>query len=353
MTQRRSRSGTLRGIRPMLAAALVAGLVLTIATPGVAFAWNSYSFSSTEESRLLTFINQLRAANGLSALTMDATLVSEARKRSKDMYDRNYFSHDIPPDGHTVFDELTAMGYCYQVAGENIAKNDYPELPYSPDTTTVAFNGWKDSAPHLANMKGNYTVVGIGSFKGDGRNGGNDSASYPDHLFTAVFAKKCGSATPPPTPTPRQTATPTPRPTATPTPRPTPTPTPRPTATPRPTPSPTGIDNPTPTPEITPEPTPGASPEVTPEPTPDGSPDVLDPDEALGSVASDPRSWLGGLRSGGRAPEPTPVGTTAPGSTPGTSATGGIDGLQVVEPAPDTDLLDAIVGGVAGTFFGH
>ena len=29
------------------------------------------------------------------------------------------------------------------------------------------------------------------------------------------------------------------------------------------------------------------------------------------------------------------------------------DGLQVIEPLPSQDLLDAIVGGVAGTYFGH
>ncbi|MBI3751999.1 MAG: hypothetical protein HY263_10155, partial [Chloroflexi bacterium] len=303
MTHRRPPARAFRGFGSMLAAALVTGLTLVIAMPGVAFAWNSYSFSSTEESRLLTDINQLRAANGLAALTVDSTLASEARKRSKDMYDRNYFSHNIPPDGHTVFDELKAMGYCYKAAGENIAKNDYPD----DQTTTVAFNGWKSSSGHLANMLGGYDVVGIGIFKGDGRNGGSDSVAYPDHLFTAVFAKRCASATP--TPTPKPTATATPRPSATATPRPTATATPRPTATPkatpkptpRPTSTPTDVTNPTSTPEVTPTPTP----EVTPEPTPEVTPDVLDPIEALGSLASDPRYWPSNLRADGAGPEPS------------------------------------------------
>jgi uncharacterized protein YkwD len=359
MTQRRTPPRTFRGLGSMAAAALVAGLALVIAMPGVVSAWNSYSFSSTEEARLLTMINQLRAANGKAALTVDSTLASEARKRSKDMYDRNYFSHDSPDANTTfdAFDDLKAMGYCYKAAGENIAKNNYPDPPYNPDTTTVAFNGWKNSSGHLANMLGSYTVIGIGIFKGDGRNGGSDSAAYPDHLFTAIFAYKCASATPPPTATPRPTATATPRPTATATPRPTATATPRPTATPKatpkPTPRPTAGANPTPTPQITPAPTPEPTPEVTPEPTPSATPDVLDPWEALGALGTDPRNWPGNLHADGSAPEPSPDANGDATPAPGGFVTGDADGLQVVEPLPDADLLDSIVGGVAGTFFGH
>ena len=36
------------------------------------------------------------------------------------MAERGYFSHAIPPAGTKVFDELSARGYCYEVAGENI-----------------------------------------------------------------------------------------------------------------------------------------------------------------------------------------------------------------------------------------
>jgi uncharacterized protein YkwD len=175
----------LRGPGAALAAAVMAALVLVAGLPGAAYAWNSYTFSSTAESQMVTLINQLRASRGLRALTVDATLASEARKRSKDMYDRNYFSHDSPDagTGFDAFDDLKAMGYCYKAAGENISKNDYPD----DQTVSVAFNGWKNSSGHLANMVGSYTVIGLGVFKGDGRNGGTDSAAYPDHLYTAIL----------------------------------------------------------------------------------------------------------------------------------------------------------------------
>ena len=369
MNHRTSTRRLLRGPASMAIAALVGALVMVVANPGVTYAWTNYTFSSTEESHLLTLINQLRASNGKSALVMDSTLVSEARKRSKDMYDKNYFSHSIPPDGHTVFNELSAMGYCFSNAAENIGWNNFPD----DQTTSVNFNGWKNSSGHLANMLGSFTVVGLGVFKGDGRDSGSgtfgvDTTGYPVHVFTAVFATKCGSGTPKPTPTPtpKPTPTPTPRPTATPRPTPTPTPRPTPTATPRPTPTPVGTPDATPTPTpvptdtTAPTPSPDASdqpsiapsdsPGVSGEPSPDVSVQPSDPAEVLGRLASDPRFWPGDGTSE-FFPEPTPTANASP--APSFEVGGGVDGLQVVEPLPDESLIDAIVGGVAGTFFGH
>jgi uncharacterized protein YkwD len=352
MRHRSSSRRVFSGPSSIALAALVSGLVLVASMPGIAFAWNSYSDSPTEESRLLTEINQLRAASGLGALTLDSTLVTEARKRSKDMYDRNYFSHNIPPDGHLVFSELQAMGYCYKAAGENIGFNNFPDT----QTTTENFNEWKGSSGHLANMKGAYNVVGIGIFKGDGRDHGSgafsvDTAAYPVHVFTAVFAQKCSS----PTPTPKPTATPTPRPSATATPRPTPTPTPRPTPNPTPTPRPTPTPTPRPTGDATPTPTasptdtsgPGDTPEPTFLPSPEPSVDTS-PDASLDASA-------------GASTEPTLAGSSpgSPGdasSTPSATPDAGgatATNLEVIEQLPDDNLLEAIVGSVAGTYFGH
>jgi len=306
MSRPRSRH-VLRGPGAALAGILAATLVLAVAPTTAAATWKPYSASATEEGHLLTLINQLRASKGKAALTSSGTLKTEARKRSKDMYDRNYFAHEIPPDDHTVFDDLHAEGYCFSNAGENIAYNNYPDN----QTTSVAFDGWKNSAGHLANMLGDYTSVGIGIFKGDGRDAGTggaygsgDSAAYPAKIFTAVFATPCGGG---PTPTPR------------PTPRPTPPPTPKPTA--RPTAPPAATSPPSQTADVTPtEPT-GASPEPT----------TFEFDSPLPSLAQ-------------------PTGAPPTG---GPGATGAGQGLQVLEPLPDQDLLDAIVAGVAGTFFGN
>jgi hypothetical protein len=42
-----------------------------------------------------------------------------------------------------------------------------------------------------------------------------------------------------------------------------------------------------------------------------------------------------------------------PADTPPPVAPGDGTSLQVVEPLPAVDLLDAVVSGVAGTYFGH
>jgi uncharacterized protein YkwD len=348
--------------------AIIAALVLVMSLPGLAFAaWAPYSFSSSEEGVMLTDINQLRAANGLAAVTVDATLHQEAEKRAKSMYDKNCFSHygptstgSCPTSGALIFvNDLKALGYCYTSAGEIIEKNNHLD----PDATTVAFNYWSSSSGHRAIMLGSYTKVGIGAFKGNGYVSG--SFTYYDHYYVAIFATPCGATPTPtpkptPTPTPKPTATPnpnptpTPRPTPTPTPRPTASPTPRPTATPKPTPKPTaGQGTPQPTPQATPAPTPEITPAVTAEPTPVVTPMPADPLEALGTYVSDPRRWPGyDVPPGEPGPEPTPASTDGPTPTgPGDGAS--TDTFAVVEPLPDADLLDAIVGGVAGTFFGQ
>ena len=74
-------------------------------------------------------------------------------------------------------------------------------------------------------------------------------------------------------------------------------------------------------------------------------------------LAGDPRfTDLVGVSGFGPDPSPAPTDGSASSPEPsdGTGGASGIgDGLQVVEPLPSQDLLDAIVGSVAGTFFGH
>ena len=323
--------------------AAIVALVLVVAMPAPVFAWSNDTFSSTEEGKMLTLINNFRAANGKAAVTVDSTVHADAEWRSQSLYNANCFSHFGPTSSGcpTSGSFLAAVylqnhNYCYSSVGEDLAWNNYPD----DQTTQVAFNGWLNSSTHRAILLGSYTKVGIGIYKGDGRWNGKggayggtygDSATYPAKVFTAIFTLPCSSATPKPTPTatPKPTAAPTPRPTPTPTPRPaakptpTPRPTVRPTAVPPPAPThpgstPTQGATPAPTPAPTAEPTPAA----TPAPTPTESPSTL--------------------------PFDGPVDATA-----GPADTSGLEGLQVIAPLPAVDLLDAVVGDVAGAYFGH
>lgn len=103
-------------------------------------------------------INALRVQNGLPALTPDPALVNLARDRSLDMASRSYFSHTTP-EGLSVFDLMAQRNIAYAWAGENLARNNYPEA----ETERVAFDSLVASPPHFQNMLGpNYSRMGVG-----------------------------------------------------------------------------------------------------------------------------------------------------------------------------------------------
>ncbi|HKB27700.1 MAG TPA: CAP domain-containing protein [Candidatus Limnocylindrales bacterium] len=199
--RRRSLSGPL---------AAVVAIVLLAANPGLVFAWNSLSFSSTEEARMITMTNQARASNGLAALLEDATLRSVAEQRAKYIYDNNWAQH-TQLDGKTAFTILKGMGYCYLAAAENLGTNNYSDST----ATQTMFDWFMSSSAHRANILGPYTHIGIGAYKG------SDPSSSMYHVYVMIFSKPCSSATPRPKATPRPVKAATPVVTPEPTPGPT------------------------------------------------------------------------------------------------------------------------------------
>ena len=120
-----------------------------LALPSATLAWSANTFSSGSEQQLLALTNQARSSAGRRTLAWDSALASIARWRSKDMIDRDYFSHDIPGRGK-VFDVMTSRGYCYRIAGENIGWNNYPD-----DVATAEIQQmFMASASHRQNILG-------------------------------------------------------------------------------------------------------------------------------------------------------------------------------------------------------
>ena len=108
---------------------------------------------SAQEQMMLNLLNQDRNANGLPSLTLDATLCSIARIKSCDMRDNRYFAHESPTYGR-VKDMLTAFGYAFNGAGENIAHHA---------TVEKAQAAFMSSAGHRQNILSSvWTKVGIG-----------------------------------------------------------------------------------------------------------------------------------------------------------------------------------------------
>ncbi|WP_245570818.1 CAP domain-containing protein [Anaerovorax odorimutans] len=106
------------------------------------------------EQQVADLVNKERAANGLSALTVNSKLSEVAEKKAEDMRDKNYFSHTSPTYG-SPFDMMKQFGITYTAAGENIAKGQK-----SPESV---MDGWMNSEGHRANiLNSNFTEIGIG-----------------------------------------------------------------------------------------------------------------------------------------------------------------------------------------------
>jgi uncharacterized protein YkwD len=107
-----------------------------------------------EEQLFVSLINQYRQQNGLNTLSIDTSLQNAAEWMSTDMGVNNYFSH-TDSLGRDPFVRMNAFGYNYNTwKGENIAAGT--------SSAQVAFNLWKGSSGHNANMLNpNYKVMGI------------------------------------------------------------------------------------------------------------------------------------------------------------------------------------------------
>ncbi len=282
-------------LSPLLVAiAFAASSLVILAHPAPAMAWDAGSFSSGSEKTLVSLTNRSRTSAGLRALKVDSTLSSIARWRSKDMIERNYFSHDIPGFG-SVFKRLDQKGFCYRSAGENIGWNTNGD-----STATAAIHrAFMDSSGHRNNILGrSWDVIGIGAYKG----------ASGKKMWTVLFADKCGTVSnPKPKPTPK--ATPKPKPRAQATSRPTPRPTPRPAPKPKPTP--------------------------TPPPT-------------FSAVDLHPAAETDGGPTPGRRPVPPSPGASSDAPPPARSE----HGRRIEAATSPGGIIEAIVGTIAGRFFG-
>ena len=102
----------------LLTALLALAFVVPPARVG---AWVSGQYNGAQESLLFSLTNQARAASGVAPLRFSSALRSLARWRTKDMADRNYFAHEIPPDGRMVFAYMDQRGFRYVLASSNNA----------------------------------------------------------------------------------------------------------------------------------------------------------------------------------------------------------------------------------------
>ncbi len=129
--------------------------------------------NSNYVDQLLQLINGSRADNWLPAYELQEQLSSAAKELTTDMACNDFVEH-IGTDGSDWFDRITALGYDYEDAAENIAFG-YGTVPQ------LALNWWKDSETHWGNILSDaYTQIGI-AYALNPQTGG----SY----YTLVFAR--------------------------------------------------------------------------------------------------------------------------------------------------------------------
>jgi uncharacterized protein YkwD len=107
-----------------------------------------------EVASFVKLMNAHRRSLGLSPLIWDSRLAAVAKAHSRDMLERDYFSHTTP-EGHTTWDRLADRGVTYSRAGENIA--------WGQTTGREVLTGWLNSPHHRENIeRGSYTHHGVG-----------------------------------------------------------------------------------------------------------------------------------------------------------------------------------------------
>ena len=126
--------------------------VIATPSPSTGNDYTTGSITAQEENAFL-LLNQDRAANGLSALTLDPSLCALARLKSQDMNANHYFAHTSPTLGSAA-EMLRNHGYAFTSVGENIAHHA---------TVAKAQAAFMSSTGHRTNILGSqWTKVGIG-----------------------------------------------------------------------------------------------------------------------------------------------------------------------------------------------
>jgi len=108
--------------------------------------------------QLLAGTNGKRAQEGLQPLSINVRLSTAASLKAQNMFTENYWAHNSPT-GKTPWSFITASGYRYTIAGENLAKNF--------TNSQGVIDAWMGSPTHRENiMKPGYHEIGFAVVNG-------------------------------------------------------------------------------------------------------------------------------------------------------------------------------------------
>lgn len=177
----------MRHLAVVLASMVVAFLAAVVVTAGnpqsadAATRVNSCTGGKIElkddEKRIFDLQNRERADRGLRKLCVHPKLQKIARSHSKDMVERDYFSHNTKGSGRTPEQRAKRAGYDYRYFGENIGYGDTPG---------GVFDMWMKSDDHRKNiLNRRFREVGVGADTGHFKPAGRTTTVY-----TVDFGKR-------------------------------------------------------------------------------------------------------------------------------------------------------------------
>ena len=120
---------------------LLVSLSLVVA-PAISQAATKSAQRAAGEDQIVTLLNQIRSAHGLSGFTLSAPLRSAARFHSADMLAKGYFDHNSPTE---AWDTRISRYLKAPLIGENIA---WGQGSYGTPEGIVS--QWMHSATHRA-----------------------------------------------------------------------------------------------------------------------------------------------------------------------------------------------------------
>ena len=131
------------------------------------------------QKQIVLLVNNERVKDELKPLTENPELDESAKNKATDMFAKNYWAHNSP-DGVTPWAQFAKVGYAYQYAGENLARNFS-----SPEGTVLA---WMNSPEHKsAILNPEYTETGV--WVGEGKFNNTETLLVVQHFATPYLNK--------------------------------------------------------------------------------------------------------------------------------------------------------------------
>ncbi len=117
---------------------------------------------NADERQTFALHNKVRKDRNLRPFCVDPRLQKVARAHSKDMIQRDYFSHTTKGTNRGGCDRIKNSGYRFRYCAENIASGQREKG--EPDDI---MRNWMESSGHRRNiLNGRYREVGIGTKTG-------------------------------------------------------------------------------------------------------------------------------------------------------------------------------------------